>query len=132
VPSLLAILVSLLPSTAFGEPIVIVEDRVYRAGVFLVVDALIANNTTRRIDGVEATVEFHDFFGALVGAEYTVARPGALGPGHTGTLRVAIPYSDAVRRLHYRFTWRQDGEQIQSVLRRDIWTIGSATRGSNR
>lgn len=123
---------SLLPQTAFGGPIAIVEDRVYRAGVFLIVDALVANQTTQRIEGIEATVEFHDFFGALLRAEYTVARPGTLGPGHIAAIRVVTPYSDAVRRLHYRFTWRQNGEQVQSLLRRDIWTIGSATRDPNR
>jgi hypothetical protein len=124
--------VSLRPQTALGQTISIVEDSVYRAGVFLVVDALIANQATQRIDGVEATIEFHDFFGALVRAEYTVARPGTLGPGHLGALRVVTPYSDAVRRLHYRFTWRQNGEQVQSVVRRDIWTMGSATRDPHR
>ncbi len=130
--SQLAIFVALLPQTALGDPIAIVEDRVYRDGVFLIVDALVANQTTQRIEGVEATVEFHDFFGALVRAEYTVARPGTLGPRHIGALRVVTPYSDAVRRLHYRFTWRQNGEQAQSVVLRDIWTIGSATRDPNR
>ena len=130
--SLLPFLVSLLPQTALGQPIAIVEDRVYRAGVFLVVDALVANQTPQRIEGLEATVEFHDFFRALVRAEYTVARPATLGPGHIGALRVITPYTDTVRRLHYRFTWRQNGEQVQSVLRRDIWTIGSATRDPNR
>jgi len=130
--SLSAIVVSLLPQTALGDPIAILEDRVYRAGVFLVVDALVANQTTQRIEGVEATVEFRDFFGALVRAEHTVASPGTLGPGQSGVLRVVTPYSEAVRSLDYRFTWRQTGEQVQSVVRRDIWTIGSATRDPNR
>jgi hypothetical protein len=81
---------------------------------------------------VEATVELRDFFGALVSAEHTVASPPTLGPGQGGVLRVVTPFREAVRRLHYRFTWRQAGEQIQSVVRRDIWTIGSATRDPNR
>lgn len=123
---------SLVPQPVLGDPIAIVEDRIYRAGVFLVVDALVANKTTQRIESVEATVEFRDFFGALVRAEHTVASPVTLGPGQGGVLRVVTPYSEAVRRLQYRFTWRQNGAQVQSVVRRDIWTIGSATRDPNR
>lgn len=118
---------SLLPQTAFGGPIAIVDDRVYREGVFLVVDALVANKMTQRIEGVEVTVEFHDFFGKVKRVEHTWASPLALGPGQLGALRVVTPYSEGVRRLLYRFTWRQNGAQFQAVVRRDIWTIGSAT-----
>jgi hypothetical protein len=123
-----AVALSALPHPAVGHPIVVVEDRVYRAGVFLVVDSLVANRSDRRIDGVEATVEFRDFFGAVLRVEHTVARPLTLGSDHVGSLRVVTPYSEAVRSLHYRFTWREDGEQFQTVVRRDIWTIGAATR----
>lgn len=124
---LAAVVLSAFPHPAAAFPIVVVEDRVYREGVFLVVDSLVANRSDRRIDGVEATVEFRDFFGAVVRVEHTVARPLTLGPDHVGALRVATPYSEAVRSLHYRFTWRQNGEQFQTVVRRDIWTIGTAT-----
>lgn len=117
-----------LPQHALGEPIMVVDDRIYREGVFLVVDALVANATGGRIDGVEATIVFVDFFDALVRAEHTVVRPVTLGPEQVGSLRIATPYSDSVRRLRYRFTWRQNGNQFQSLVRRDIWTIGSATR----
>jgi hypothetical protein len=132
VSSLSAILVAFLPQTALGDPIAIVEDRVYREGVFLVVAALVANKTNQRIEGVEATVEFHDFFGKVKRVEHTWASPLTLGPGQIGALRVVTPYSDGVRRLLYRFTWWQNGAQLQAVVRRDIWTIGSATRGPNR
>jgi hypothetical protein len=120
-----AVVLLVLPAPAAGYPIEIVEDRVYRVGVFLVVDSLVANRSERRIDGVEATVEFRDFFGGVLRVEYTVARPLTLGPGHVGALRVATPHSEDVRSLHYRFTWQQDGEQFQSVVRRDIWRIGA-------
>lgn len=120
-----AVVLMVLPGRAAGYPIEIVEDRIYRLGVFLVVDSLVANRSDRRIDGIEATVEFRDFFGAVLRVEYTVARPLTLGPDHVGALRVATPYSEGVRSLHYRFTWRQNGEQFQSVVRRDIWRIGA-------
>ena len=111
-----------------ADPIVIVGDRVYREGVFLVVDATVANRTGAPIDGVEATVVFLDFFDTLVRAEHTVVRPVTLGPGQVGMLRVFVPFSDAVRKVDYRFTWRQNGSLLQSSLRRDNWTLGSATR----
>jgi hypothetical protein len=122
--SLSVIPVALLSQAALGEPIAIFEDHVYREGVFLVVDTLIANKTNQRIEGVEATVEFHDFFGKVKRVEHTWASPLTLGPGQIGALRVVTPYSDGVRRLLYRFTWWQNGAQFQAVVRRDIWTIG--------
>jgi hypothetical protein len=117
-----------LPLQALGDLITVVDDRVYREGVFLVVDALVANATGGRIDGVEATIVFLDFFDALVRVDHTVVRPVTLGPDQVGALRIVTPHSDAVRKLHYRFTWRQNGNQFQSLVRRDIWMIGSATR----
>jgi len=39
-----------------------------------------------------------------------------------------VPYSETVRKLEYRFTWRRNGSQLQSLVRRDIWMVGSATR----
>jgi len=130
--SLSAIVVALLPQTALGGRLAIVEERVYRVGVFLVVDALVANKTTQRIEGVVATVEFHDFFGKVMRVEHTWASPLALGPGQVGALRVVTPYSEGVRRLLYRFTWWQNGAQFQAVVRRDIWTIGSVKRHPDR
>jgi hypothetical protein len=111
-----------------ADPIALVDDRVYREGVFLIVDATVANRTGAPVDGLEATVVFLDFFDTLVRAEHTVVRPVTLGPGQVGMLRVFVPFSDAVRKIEYRFTWRQNGSLLQSSLRRDIWTLGSATR----
>lgn len=116
------------PRPAIANPITVIGDRVYREGVFLVVDALIANRTGAHIEGVEATVVFLDFFDALVRAEHTVLRPVMLAPDQVGSLRIAVPYSDAVRKLEYRFTWRRNGSQFQLLVRRDIWMVGSATR----
>lgn len=126
----LGALVLLLPSAvpAAPDPVRVAEDRVYREGVFLLVDALAENRTGGYIDGVEVTVVFLDFFDALVRVEHTVLRPLSLGPGQVAALRVAVPFSDNVRKLEYRFTWRrQDGAQLQSRVRRDIW-LGSAVR----
>jgi len=54
-----------------------------------------------------------------------VVSPVALAPGQTASLRVAVPYTDGVRKLEYRFTWRQQGTQLQSSARRDIWKVSS-------
>jgi hypothetical protein len=125
--ALAAALLPPAPRLAADEAIQVTQDRVYREGVFLVVDALVENHTGAYIDGVEATVVFLDFFDALVRAEHTVLSPVTLAPGQTASLRIAVPYSDAVRKLEYRFTWRQQGVQLQSSVRRDIWK-GSAVR----
>jgi hypothetical protein len=117
--ALAAALVPPAPGLAADEAIQVTQDRVYREGVFLVVDALVENHTGAYIDGVEATVVFLDFFDALVRAEHTVLSPVTLAPGQTASLRVAVPYSDVVRKLEYRFTWRQQGVQLQSSVRRD-------------
>jgi hypothetical protein len=117
--ALAAALVPPAPGLAADEAIQVTQDRVYREGVFLVVDALVENDTGAYIDGVEATVVFLDFFDTLVRAEHTVLSPVTLAPGQTASLRVAVPYSDAVRKLEYRFTWRQQGVQLQSSVRRD-------------
>jgi hypothetical protein len=103
----------------------VTQDRVYREGVFLVADALVENNTGAYIDGVEATVVFLDFFDTLIRSEHTVVSPVTLAPGQTASLRVAVPYTDGVRKLEYRFTWRQQGTQLQSSVRRDIWRVSS-------
>ena len=126
--SMVGVLLLASPRPAIANPITVIGDRVYREGVFLVVDALIANRTGAHIEGVEATVVFLDFFDALVRAEHTVLRPVTLAPDQVGSLRIAVPYSNAVRKLEYRFTWRRNGSQLQSLVRRDIWMVGSATR----
>jgi hypothetical protein len=119
-----------LPSAVLAadvQALEVTQDRVYREGVYLVVDALIQNHTGAYIDGVEATVVFLDFFDTLLRAEPTVLTPVTLAPGQSSSLRVAVPYNDSVRKLEYRFTWRQQRTQLQSSVRRDIWK-GSAVR----
>ncbi|HSF05485.1 MAG TPA: hypothetical protein VLG10_06790 [Methylomirabilota bacterium] len=132
VVSLVAGLGFVLPQTALGDPIAIVEDSAYRVGVFLVVDALVANQAPQRIEGLQVTVEFRDFFGKVKRVEHAWASPGLLGSGQVGALRVVTPYSDGVRSLRYRFTWWQDGAQFQAVVSRDISTIGFVIRDRNR
>lgn len=63
-----------------------VEDRTYRRGALLVVDALMENISPGHVDGTEVSVEFYNFFAELVSLEYTVVRPPTLGPGHKGAL----------------------------------------------
>jgi len=99
---------------AGATAVCIVQDRVYRQGVFLVVDAVVENVSPRRVDWAEVSVEFHNFFDELLSAEHTVLQPPTLGPGQRAVLRVATPFTEAVRKLRYRFTWRQAGEQLQS------------------
>ena len=115
----------LVPVARAEDALEVTQDRVYREGVFLVADALVENNTGAYIDGVEATVVFLDFFDTLIRSEHTVVSPVTLAPGQTASLRVSVPYSDGVRKLEYRFTWRQQGTQLQSSVRRDIWKVSS-------
>lgn len=130
---LLAML-SLAPAVSTAQPaaLAIVQDRVYRAGVFLVVDALVENHAPGTVEGAEVLVEFYTFFDELVRVEPTTLIPATLGPGQVAALRVVTPYSDAVRKIRYRFTWRQDGARVQAVEKRDIWAIGSPTRAPGR
>ena len=92
----------------------VVQDRTYRAGVFLVVDAIAENLSPRRVDWAEVSVEFYNFFDELLSLEYTALQPPTLGPGQKGTFRVVTPFSDDVRKIRYRFTWWQDREQFQN------------------
>jgi hypothetical protein len=115
-----------------SSAITVVEDRVYRLGVYLVVDGLVENTTAGPVEGLEASVGFYDFFGQLLAVEPTVLTPSALGPGQVAAVRVVTPFSDAARTIHYRFTWRQNGEQRQDVEPREIWSIGSPTRPRTR
>ena len=39
----------------------VVQDRVYRSGVFLVIDALVENRSAARAESVEIMVEFYNF-----------------------------------------------------------------------
>ena len=109
--SLLAFVVALWPvrGVTGAVAIEVVQDRVYRVGVYLVVDALVENRSPGPVDRAEVSVEFYDFFDGLVSAEHTVLRPASLGPGQAATLRAVTPYSDAVRKIRYRFTCLRGG-----------------------
>jgi len=100
----------------------VVQDRSYRLGFFLVVDALVENVSPRWVEWAEVSLEFYDFFDKLVSVEHTAVRPYSLGPGQKGTVRVVTPFNEAVRKIHYRFTWQQDREQFQNVVQRPIRT----------
>ena len=117
-PSLVALGLSLVlsgPLAEAGESALrVVQERAYRVGVFLVVDAIVENVAPARVDDAEVSVEFYTFFDELVSLEHTWIRPHTLGPRQRGSLRVVTPYSDAVRKIRYRFTWRQDHEQFQN------------------
>ena len=116
------------PGVAQQPTLVVVQDRVYRADVYLAVDALVQNTSSGRTDAVEVSVEFYNFFDELVTVEHTIVAPASLGPSQVGALRVVTLHSDALRKVQYRFTWRQDGEPQQAVERRHIWTVGAPTR----
>lgn len=115
---LLALGLTLALAPASAEPgqsaLRVIQERAYREGVFLVVDALVENVAPVRVDATEVSVEFYTFFDELVSLEHTLVRPPTLGPGQKGTLRVITPYSDAVRKIRYRFTWWQDHAQFQN------------------
>ncbi len=92
----------------------VVQNRAYRDGVFLVVDAIVENVAPVPVDRAGVSVELYNFFDELVSLKHTPVRPPTLRPGQRGTLQVVMPYTDAVRKIRYRFTWRQDHEQLQS------------------
>ena len=128
--ALLTALALLWPVSGLAElaTITVLQDRVYRADIYLAIDALVQNKSSRGTEAIEVSVEFYNFFDELVTVEHTLVAPTSLGPSQVGALRVVTLYSDALRKIHYRFTWRQDGEQWQTVERRYIWAVGSPTR----
>jgi hypothetical protein len=136
-PLVLSLVILATPVTALGiqwdsrpaEPVLTVrQDRIYRAGVFLIVDALIENTSSRTVERAEVLVELYDHSGELLRVEHALLGPTPLGPGQVAAMRILTPHTDAVRRLHYRFTWRHGNEQWQAVSQRDVWAIGSPTR----
>ncbi len=117
-PSLLAVVLTLvLPRTSAesGQSAIrVIQDRAYQVGMTLVVEAIVENVTPARVERAEVSVEFYTFLDELVRLEHTRVRPPSLGPGQRRTLRVVTPYSDSVRKIRYRFTWRQNHQQFQS------------------
>jgi hypothetical protein len=111
----------------------IVQDRIYRNGVFFVIDALVENRSTSRVEGVEVLVEFYNFFDELLRVEQSGFSPSTLEPGRVAALRAVTLYgetlrAETLRKLQYRFTWTHSRQQVQEVQRREVWTIGSPTR----
>lgn len=118
-----------------AAPVEIVQDRVYRSGPLLFVDAVVANGAPQLLAVVQVAVEFLDFFGDLLSVEDTLLRPVSLGPGQRGGFRVVTPFHERLRRVRYRFTWQDGAEQRQVALEREVWALGAATRpvaGSSR
>ncbi len=101
----------------------VVQDRVSRLGAFLLVDAIVENTTAGPIEAAEVSVEFSSFFDELLGVEHAVLGPASLGPGQKASFRVATPFSEAIRKIRYRFTWRAGGEQLQNrpEAERPVW-----------
>lgn len=130
VMTLLTALALFGPAPGAAEPptLAVVQDRVYRADVYLAVDALVQNLSSRGTEAVEVSVEFYNFFDELISVEHTLVAPTRLGPSQVGALRVVTLAHEALRKVQYRFTWRQDGEQLQAVERRHIWAMGAPTR----
>jgi hypothetical protein len=120
----------LRPALSVVEPVAlaIVQDRIYRAGVFLIVDALVENRSLRNVERAQVAVELDNFFDELVRMEPAALSPATLAPGQVAALRAVTPYSETARKIRYRFTWWQDGEQFQAVEKRDIWMTGSPAR----
>lgn len=63
----------------------VAEDRVYREGAFVVVDALLRNVSTRPIAHVEVEVAFYAGSSHLEAVEDSVLRPDRLEPGQEGS-----------------------------------------------
>ncbi len=87
--SLSLVLVFVLATNGLAQPVVlaIVQDRTYRAGVFLVVDALIENKSPGNVEAAEVSVEFYTFFDELVRVEHSLLAPTTLGPGQVAALK---------------------------------------------
>jgi len=120
--SLLLVTLTVWPVSgeAWTSALWVVKERAYRVGVLLVVDAVVENVSAQPVHWAEVSVEFYTFFDELLSVEHTVLRPSTLRSGHTAMLRVVTPYSNAVRKIGYRFTWWQEGVQLQDVATRDL------------
>jgi hypothetical protein len=90
--------------------------RVSRDGVFLMVDAVIANRSAGLIRALQVTGEFYNFFGELVRVGVAGLVPADLGPGHRATAGLVVPWSDAVRTLVFRFSWLEEAGPVQTAV----------------
>jgi hypothetical protein len=90
--------------------------RVARDGVFLMVDAVIANRSAGLIRALQVTGEFYNFFGELVRVGVAGLVPADLGPGHRATAGLVVPWSEAVRTLVFRFSWLEEAGPVQTAV----------------
>ena len=95
-------------------PLIVTQHRTYRQGVVLVLDAIVENVSPQVVEAAQVAVEFYSFFDELLRVEPAVLQPPTLGPGHKASLRVGTPWSEHVRKIRFRFTWRAGGEQFQN------------------
>lgn len=90
--------------------------RVSRDGVFLTVDAVIANRSDSLIRALQVTGEFYNFFGELVRVGVAGLVPADLGPGHRATAGLVVPWSEAARTLVLRFSWLEETGPVQTAV----------------
>lgn len=97
-------------------PLQPVAVRVSREGVFLTVDAVIANRSGGPIRALQVTGEFYNFFGELLRVGVAGLVPTDLGPGHRATAGLVVPWSEAVRTLVFRFSWLEAAGPVQTAV----------------
>jgi hypothetical protein len=97
-------------------PVQPVAVRVSREGVFLMVDAVLANRSAGPIRALQVTGEFYNFFGELVRVGVAGLVPGDLGPGHRASAGLVVPWSEAVRTLVFRFSWQEETGPVQTAV----------------
>lgn len=97
-------------------PVQPVAVRVWREGVFLAVDAVIANRSAGPIRALQVTGEFYNFFGELLRVGVAGLAPTDLGPGHRATAGLVVPWSEAVRTLVFRFSWLEQAGPVQTAV----------------
>lgn len=104
------------PAASRTAVLCVVQERAYREGVFLIVDALAENVSSTALDRIEVGVTLENYFGELLGHATGRLQPVLLEPGQEGSLRVVVPFHDRISRLRYRFTWLSNGRQEQAAV----------------
>lgn len=89
----------------------VIDDHARREGGFVVVDARVANFSTRPITHAQVSVELYAESGRLLAGENTILRPDRLEPGQRGSVLVIGLYRDGIDRIRYRIAWQQAGRQ---------------------
>ena len=98
----------------------VVEDHARREGGFVVVDARVANFSTRPITHAQVSVELYAGSGRLLAGENTILRPDRLEPGQRGSVLVIAPYQDGIDRIRYRIAWRQAGRPYRGAAEHTV------------